>query len=73
MGARSRTLNSSPICFEGNSKENVVFENKNGYQMVINHHRAMESESDILKQYRIPAAHSQEFINETNFTVAYSC
>ena len=66
------SVNGSPIknfkqftdMLEGNSKENVVFENKNGYQMVINHHRAMESESDILKQYRIPAAHSQEFINE---------
>ncbi len=47
-----------------NSRENVVFENKNGYQMVINHLQAMESESEILKQYRIPAAHSQEFIYE---------
>ena len=66
------SVNGSPIknfkqfadLLEGNSKENVVFENKNGYQMVINHYQAMESEPDILKQYRIPAAHSQEFIQE---------
>tara|TARA_B100001029_G_C14783641_1_gene297911 strand:- start:265 stop:579 length:315 start_codon:yes stop_codon:yes gene_type:complete len=43
-----------------NSRDNVVFENKNGYQMVINHSEAMDSESNILQQYRIPAAHSPE-------------
>ena len=43
---------------ERNSKDNVVFENKNGYQMVINHSEAIESEASILQQYRIPAAQS---------------
>ena len=46
-----------------NSKDNVVFENKNGYQMVINHSEAMESEASILQQYRIPAAHSPELFS----------
>ncbi|NKB31529.1 MAG: trypsin-like serine protease [Pseudomonadales bacterium] len=43
---------------KGNLEENVVFENKNGYQMVINHRDAITSETDILAQYRIPAAYS---------------
>ena len=43
---------------ESNSKDNVVFENKNGYQMVINHSEAIESEASILQHYRIPAAQS---------------
>ena len=47
-----------------NSDDNVVFENKNGYQMVINHSEAMESETSILQQYRIPAAHSPELFQK---------
>ena len=43
---------------KGNLEENVVFENKNGYQMVINHQDAITSEAAILAQYRIPAAYS---------------
>ena len=43
---------------KGNPEENIVFENKNGYQMVINHKEAIASEDAILAQYRIPAAHS---------------
>ncbi len=41
-----------------NSEENIVFENKNGYQMVINHEAAISSEATILNQYRIPASYS---------------
>jgi hypothetical protein len=41
-----------------------VFENKNGYQMVINHEDAIDSESQILSQYRIPAAHSVGLFEE---------
>ena len=41
-----------------NTTVNVVFENKNGYQMVINHESAIASEKQILNQYRIPSAHS---------------
>ena len=48
---------------ESNSKDNVVFENKNGYQMVINHSEAIESEASILQQYRIPAAQSPELFS----------
>ena len=40
-----------------NTEDNIVFENKNGYQMVINHQDALTSETAILSQYRIPAAH----------------
>ncbi len=41
-----------------NELENVVLENSNGYQMVINHDAAIESEAQILERYRIPSAHS---------------
>lgn len=44
---------------KNNSEENIVFENSNGYQMVINHAAAIGSEQQILGQYRIPAAHSK--------------
>ena len=43
---------------KNNTLENVVFENKNGYQLVINHETALASEAKILSQYRIPATHS---------------
>ena len=43
---------------KNNTQENVVFENRNGYQMVINHLDAEKSESSILEQYRIPSSHS---------------
>lgn len=41
-----------------NLSENVVFENKNGYQMVINHQEAVSTEQSILERYRIPSPHS---------------
>ena len=47
-----------------NTEENVVFENQNGYQIVINHQDAIASEQDILTQYRIPAAHSGDLFSE---------
>ncbi|HBW83387.1 MAG TPA: protease [Gammaproteobacteria bacterium] len=42
-----------------NTEENIVFKNKNGYQMVINREEAIATEKTILGQYRIPAAYSQ--------------
>ena len=47
-----------------NAQSNVVFENKNGYQMVINHSDAIKSEQSILNQYRIPSAHSPGLFTE---------
>ncbi len=47
-----------------NSNDNVVMENKNGYQLVINHEQAIASESEILSRYRIPAAHSADLFDE---------
>jgi len=41
-----------------NEEPFIVFENDNGYQMVLNHDDAMESEQSILDQYRIPAPFS---------------
>lgn len=41
-----------------NSEDDVVFENENGYQMVINHADALAAEAEILTRYRIPAARS---------------
>ena len=47
-----------------NSADNVVMENKNGYQLVINHEEAIASEEAILTRYRIPAAHSAKLFEE---------
>ena len=43
---------------KNNESENIVMENKNGYQLVINHEQALESEASILARYQIPASHS---------------
>ncbi|MCB1669830.1 MAG: serine protease [Gammaproteobacteria bacterium] len=47
-----------------NTQEHVTFSNTNGYQMVINHQEALESEAEILARYRIPAAHSPGLLDE---------
>ena len=41
-----------------NQQEYIVFENDNGYQMVINHQQALASAAAIRSQYRIPSPHS---------------
>jgi S1-C subfamily serine protease len=41
-----------------NKEKYVVFENEQGYQIVLDHREVMKSEKDILKLYRIPAIHS---------------
>ncbi len=43
---------------ERNRRRNVVFENENGYRMVIDHEAALAAEADILSRYRIPSARS---------------
>lgn len=48
---------------QSNAEENIVFENSNGYQMVINHQEALDSEQAVLSQYRIPSAYSTGLIN----------
>jgi hypothetical protein len=57
-GRQVRNFDDFAYELENNIQENVVFENRNGYQMVINHSDAERSESSILDQYRIPFAHS---------------
>ncbi len=47
-----------------NENDNVVMENKNGYQLVINHAEALRSEAEILAHYRIPSAHSARLFDE---------
>jgi S1-C subfamily serine protease len=47
-----------------NRDDNVVFENTNGYQMVINHQEALDKEAEILARYRIPAAYSAGLFDE---------
>ena len=47
-----------------NENDNVVMENKNGYQLVINHEQAAASEAAILARYQIPAAHSADLFDE---------
>ena len=46
-----------------NTQENVVFENTNGYQMIINHRDALSQEREILTRYRIPASYSPGLID----------
>jgi hypothetical protein len=48
---------------QSNAEENIVFENSNGYQMVINHREALDSEQAVLSQYRIPSAYSTGLID----------
>ena len=47
-----------------NDSENVVMENKNGYQLVINHEQALKSEAAILARYQIPAGHSANLFKD---------
>jgi S1-C subfamily serine protease len=49
---------------KNNTQENVVFENRNDYQMVINHSDAEKSESSILEQYRIPSSRSANLFTD---------
>ena len=44
---------------KNNQNKYAVFENNNGYQMVINHEEALASADQILSRYRIPAGHSE--------------
>lgn len=57
-GEPIRDFNHFSNVLKNNLEENVVFENSNGYQMVINHSAAVASEDSILAQYRIPTAYS---------------
>lgn len=43
---------------KNNGEPDLVFENSNGYQLVINQADAMASEESILERYRIPSAYS---------------
>ncbi len=49
---------------KNNKDDNVVMENKNGYQLVINHDEALASEAEILTLYQIPSAHSANLFEE---------
>ena len=57
-GESVRDFSQFSTLIKNNTADNIVFENDNGYQMVINHESALNSESQILNQYRIPAAFS---------------
>ena len=58
-GERVRDFDHFAALLHGNRSESVVFENENGYQMVINHEEALSSEAQVLRQYRIPAPYSE--------------
>lgn len=47
-----------------NADDFVVFRSQNGYQVVIDHDQALDSESAILNQYRIPASFSDELFGD---------
>jgi uncharacterized ubiquitin-like protein YukD len=49
---------------KNNEIDNVVMENKNGYQLVINHEQALESEADILARYQITAGYSANLFED---------
>jgi S1-C subfamily serine protease len=44
----------------------MVFENEQGYQIVLDHQKAIKSEQAILKLYRIPAIHSVGLFDHAN-------
>src|SRR5690606_20216882 len=66
------TVNDQPISdfrqfirlLRDNDEPHVVFKNENGYQIVIDHEQAQLSEEHILRQYRIPASHSEGLFGE---------
>ncbi|MGM0634180.1 MAG: S1C family serine protease, partial [Pseudomonadota bacterium] len=45
---------------DANESEFVILRNDTGYQVVIDHNEAMESEEQILSRYRVPAASSDQ-------------
>ena len=49
-----------------NKEKYVVFENKQGYQVVLDHEKALSSERAILNLYSIPASHSKNLFNKKN-------
>ena len=57
-GERVRDFHHFADLLQSNAEPSVVFENDNGYQMVINHAEALASQAEILQRYRIPAPHS---------------
>lgn len=66
------TVNGEPIGnftqfankLKNNTDDDLVFRNSLGYQIVINHEQATESQDKILSQYRIPAPYSNNLFNE---------
>ena len=63
-GEPVRDFNHFAESVRGNLQESLVLENKNGYQMVIDHLAAIASEDQILSQYRIPASYSKGLFEE---------
>ena len=63
-GLRVKNFDDFSNQLKNNTQENVVFENRNGYQMVINHLDAEKSESSILEQYRIPSSYSANLFTD---------
>jgi S1-C subfamily serine protease len=59
-GVPIRDFNDFAERLASNKQANVVFENSNGYQMIINHAAAKASEQEILSRYQIPASSSAE-------------
>ena len=66
------TVNGEPIGnftqfankLKNNTDDDLVFRNSLGYQIVINHEQATESQDKILSQYRIPAPYSNNLFDE---------
>lgn len=47
-----------------NDDEFMVFRSDTGFQMVVDHEEAIDSESDILQRYRIPASYSEGLFDQ---------
>ena len=47
-----------------NTEPHVVFRNDDGYQVVMDHAAALQSEAEILERYRVPAAASEGLFDE---------
>lgn len=47
-----------------NKDENIVFSDKDGYKIVLNHQQALESRDEIIQRYRIPNYHSKDLFKK---------
>ena len=63
-GKRVKNFSELTSLLHKNEEENVVISDRDGYQIIINHEKAIESRDSILSRYRLPAYHSKDLFKE---------